>query len=421
MKRRDFITKLASAAGWGLLGNVAPGALFAQTNFAGKLLVNLQLEGALDVTSYCDPKMNQPGEREINTWARSSDTQTAGNINYAPFATNSTLFEKYYQDMLVINGVDAQTNSHTVGVVHNWSGRNSDGYPSLTSLYAASNAPNLPLAYLNFGGFGNTDDIIRSSRISDIGQIGKILFPNTDVVNPNQYFHSNTDFQRIKALQLQTAQQLAAQTGIPAGQRKHRRFFVEALSQADGLSSFAASQPSANQLQQPRELSLNLYSNLHQQMQISLLAMRSGVSVAADLYQGGYDTHQNHDQDHTILLDNLNDALDYFWTYAEELGLADRIVLVIGSDFGRTPHYNSGSGKDHWPIGSYIVMERNASFTNRAFGETDGGHNTYPVNLQTGLQDYVNGARIYPKHVHLALRKYLGIHNNQLTSSYPFK
>ncbi len=420
MNRREFIRKLSLAAGYcaapvGGLRNV-----FAQTAFGGKLLFCLQLDGGMDVTSYCDPKMNVAGEEEINIWARSSETLTAGNISYAPFASNQTLFEKYYQDMLVINGVDAQTNSHSVGVVHNWSGRNSEGYPSLTALYAASNAPQFPLAYLNFGGFGNTQELIRSSRISDIRQIRNILFPNNDQWNPGIQYRRASDFDRIRALQMQSAQRLADEANITAGNRDNRQYFAEALTQVEGLDDFANSIPSEDQLQESRTLSQNFWSNLHQQIQISLIAMRAGVTVAADLFEGGYDTHQDHDQGHTILLNNLNDAIDYFWTYAEELGLADRIVLLIGSDFGRTPHYNSGAGKDHWPIGSYMVMERNASYTNRVFGETDGGHNAYPVDLTTGVQDYLNGVRIHPKHVHKAMRQYLGIYDNEHSSAYPF-
>ncbi len=420
MNRRNFIQKLTLAAGWGSLGLAAPAPLFAQSSYNGKLLFNLQLDGGMDVTSFCDPKMNQPGEDEINVWARSSEIQTAGNINYAPFASNTNFFNKYHKDMLVINGVDAQTNSHTVGVIHNWSGRNSNGFPSLTALHAASNAPSLPLSYLNFGGFGATEDLVRSSRISDVRQIQNILFPNNDQYTPQLQYHFSSDFERIRALQLKTAQELAAKANIPAGQKKSRRFFAEALVQADGLGAFADSIPSEDQLQEGREVARNIWSNLHQQIQISLLAMKSGVTVSSDLIQSGFDTHSSHDANHSALLTTVADALDYFWTYAEELGLADRVVLVIGSDFGRTPNYNSGEGKDHWPIGSYVVMERNAGYTNRSFGETDGGHNTYPINLQTGKQDYSNGVTIHPKHVHLALRKYLGLHNNGLSDPFQF-
>lgn len=420
MNRRSLIQKLFVAASWGSLGMGAPTQLLAQSNYQGKLLVNLQLNGGMDVTSYCDPKMNQTGEREINNWARADEIQTAGNINFAPFANNSTFFNKYHRDTLVINGADAQTNSHTVGVVHNWSGRNSDGYPSLTSLHSATYAPELPMSYLNFGGFGATQGIVRSSRISDVRQIQNILFPNNDRWNPHLQYHRTNDFELAKSLQEKTAQILASKTDIPAGQLKSRRLFAEALQQADDLDSFANVIPNGSELQQRKELSQRLSSTLHQQIQISLLGMKSGVTVAADLYQDGFDTHEDHDRDHNLLLSTVNDAVDYFWTYADELGLADRIVLVIGSDFGRTPHYNSGQGKDHWPIGSYMIMERNASYTNRVFGETDGGHNSYPVNLQTGKQDYVNGVAIRPKHVHLALRKYLGLHNSTLSSAFPF-
>lgn len=420
MKRRDFLYKLSMAAGLGAIPGLSLSSAFAQTSFAGKLLFCLQLDGGMDVTSFCDPKMNVAGEEEINIWARSDEIRSAGNISYAPFASNQALFDKYYQDMLVINGVDAQTNSHSVGVVHNWSGRNSEGFPSLTALYAASNASQLPLSYLNFGGFGATQEIIRSSRISEISEIRNILFPNNDQWNPGIQYRRTSDFARIRAAQIQSAQRLAAESDLIAGNRENRQYFAEALGQVDNLGDFAASIPSDDQLQAQRTLSQSMYSNLHQQIQISLLAMKAGVTVAVDLYEGGYDTHQDHDADHTLLLNNLSDAIDYFWTYAEELGLADRVVLVMGSDFGRTPHYNASNGKDHWPIGSYVIMERNVNFTNRVFGETDAGHNAYPVNLVTGVQDYIDGVRIHPKHVHKALRQYLGIYDNEYSSTFPF-
>jgi len=420
MNRRKFLYRMIQAAGAGGLSLLSPATVHGQSGFNGKFLFSLQLDGGLDVTSYCDPKMNVSGEREINTWARSQEIQTAGNIAYAPFANNSTLFDNHYQDMLVINGVDAQTNAHSVGILHNWSGRSSDGFPSLTALYAASNGPQLPMSYLNFGGFGATSNIIRSSRISNVQQIKNLLFPNQDQFESIGRYHRQSDFDRVQALQLQKARERAAESGLLAGDKLNREIFAEAIEQADGLSVFADVIPPDEELQPEQQLSSSFYSTLHQQMQISLLAMKAGVSIAADLFLGGFDTHSSHDDDHTLLVNNTNDAINYFWSYAEQLGLADRVVLVIGSDFGRTPHYNSGAGKDHWPIGSYIVMERNASYTNRVFGETDEGHNTYRVNLQTGQQDSVNGIALHPKHVHLALRKYLGIHNNQFTSQFPF-
>ena len=83
---------------------------------SGRLLVTLQAEGGWDVSSFCDPKVNQSGEKEITNWSKTNEIEIAGNILYAPFAKNSWFFQKYHRQMLVINGVDAQTNSHTTGV-----------------------------------------------------------------------------------------------------------------------------------------------------------------------------------------------------------------------------------------------------------------------------------------------------------------
>ena len=133
MDRRNFVKKLIRASGVAALP-MMNFPLLAQSPFSGKFLISLQLDGGVDVTAFCDPKMNVPGEPEINWWARAGETQTVGNLSYAPFANNQQFYEKYFHDMLVINGVDAQTNSHTVGIVHNWSGRNSVGYPTITCI-----------------------------------------------------------------------------------------------------------------------------------------------------------------------------------------------------------------------------------------------------------------------------------------------
>ena len=116
----------------------------------------MQADGGWDPTSFCDPKANTPGEKVINHWAETDEVRQAGNIPYAPFAGNQRFFEKYHRMILVINGVDAQTNAHSVGIVHNWSGRNSEGYPTLGALCAAHYAPALPVPYLSFGGYSVT-------------------------------------------------------------------------------------------------------------------------------------------------------------------------------------------------------------------------------------------------------------------------
>lgn len=388
----------------------------APNDYTGKLLITVQAEGGWDVTSFCDPKMNSAGEREINTWARTGEIQTAGNLQYAPVASNAAFFQKYYRDMLVINGIDSQTNSHSAGVTHHWSGRISEGFPSLTALFASINAPNLPISYVNNGGYTNTGNLIRYTRLENTNRLINVIYPNNMVWDQNQRWIHDSDWERIQAARANRMQSLTQDSAATTRQIRNRANYLSSLENAGSLTDFATALTNAGNIQEPVQ-SGNLWSSFRRQAQLALIAMSSGVTVSADLMHGGFDTHQNHDTDQNFLLSELTGGLDYLWTYAEQLGIADRLVVVIGSDFGRTPHYNSDAGKDHWPITSTIIMEKNVSWGNRMVGITDGIHNTQAVNTQT-LQADTQGSYIYPKHVMQALRDYLGLSEHPNASSF---
>ena len=76
------------------------------------------------------------------------------------------------------------------------------------------------------------------------------------------------------------------------------------------------------------------------------------------------------------------------------VGVAKRHAAIVSC-----PAVNAQSGKDHWPIGSYIVMEKSQPWTGRALGETDGLHFAQRVNPRTLGRDDRGGTIIYPKHV----------------------
>jgi uncharacterized protein (DUF1501 family) len=149
-------------------------------------------------------------------------------------------------------------------------------------------------------------------------------------------------------------------------------------------------------------------SNLKQQMQGALTVMQSGLGSSADLSLGGFDSHENHDAIHDALYTHLADSITFFWDYAEALGLADRILLVVGSDFGRTNMYNDGNGKDHWPIGSYMLMEQGARWGNRVVGASDELHFARKINPNS-LDVSDNGIIVTPAHIHRAVQQYLGL------------
>ena len=425
MKRRSVLWGLL-ASGCGIMASGFRLPLVHASDYRGKLFVFVQAEGGWDPTSFCDPKANTPGEPVINHWAQRDEVRQAGRIPYAPFARNQAFFEKYHRRMLVINGVDAQTNSHTVGVVHNWSGRNSEGYPTTTALLAAHYAPELPVPYLSFGGFSATAGITRFTRIDNADLLREIAAPAVGGEQPNhRLFFGEADWAALESHLAKTAERLETAPNLLPGDVRHRAFYRSAFATEglEGLKAYADAVPPEDHLEQQQEYAGrngNYGSSLRRQAQLTVLAFKTGVAVSADLWLGGFDTHAYHDPDHEWLLGNLTDSVDYLWGYAERHGVADRMVVVIGSDFGRTNFYNAQSGKDHWPIGSFVVMEKNRRWTGRAVGETDGLHFAQRINPRTLRRDDTNGTIIYPKHVHKALRRYLGIENTPGARRFPF-
>ncbi len=422
MDRRSFVRDMlfAGAAG-GFRIPIASGA-----DYRGQLYVFVQADGGWDPTSFCDPKTNVAGEPVINQWAQKEDVQQAGNIRYAPFANNRAFIQKYYQRILVINGVDAQTNSHTAGVVHNWSGRISEGYPTTTALLAARHGTGLSMPYLSFGGFSNTQGVATFTRLNNPAILRTVAKPEKAPWDDgDRGFFPDEVWQKLREYRNGNAIRHAAASNLTPQAERNRRLYADALrpESTEGLRRFADMLPHGDQLQPAEEYETSgyrLYSQLKRQAQLAVLAFKAGVAVSADLYLGGFDTHDVHDPKHSWLLSNLTDSVDYLWDLAEVHGIADRMVVVMGSDFGRTNKYNADGGKDHWPIGSFLVMEKNRPWTNRVVGETDELHFARKVNPATLSRDDAGGTLIYPKHVHRALRRYLGILHTPESQLFPF-
>lgn len=376
----------------------------------GKLVVTLQLDGGVDVTMFCDPKLNVLGEPKINHWADRLEPQQTVGIRYAPVALNESLFERFGPDMLVINGVDCQTNSHDTGKLFNWTGSNAEGRPSLSALHAAFNSPQEPLAYSVFGGLSRTAGIVGYNRFDDLSVMRRLSQPNTDEWS-GETRRLPQELRQSQQLLQSNLEQLMSQPSLSVRDRQSLIRYKAARENRESLARLADLIPEEQDLMRWDEFDaggMNFSSSLRQQMQSALLVFKSGLGTAADLSLGGFDSHDENEPIQEALMMHLYQALDFFWDYAESLDLAHRILLVIGSDFGRTNFINDGNGKDHWPIGSYILMERGAAWGGRTLGVTDDLHFAMPVD-PGNLKPDLGGIVLTPAHIHKALREYLGL------------
>lgn len=409
--RRTFLKYFSSAA---ICGGHPSLVALEQSPRSGKFLITVQAQGGWDVTCFCDPKINIKGEKEITWWSRENEPLAIGGLSYAPFAANEQFFKRHANKILIINGVDTQTNSHDTGITVSWSGRTALGYPSISALNSAIYGPSLPMSYISFGGFGNTESLIRSTIVSSgVDQLADLLSPNP---KPQGLPHAIDPelWRLIRKLNTQDAGQYLADEKTVSGNRNLLKAYYQSMQNVDPLAEFSSTLGNAG------DWGFSDDEYLKKQAFFAITAFSSGVSISADLLApGNWDSHKDNDENQTSNLTQLTEGLDYIWDLAEAAGVADQLLVVVGSDFSRTPFYNAENGKDHWSTASYLVMEKNAKYANKTIGATDERHNALKVDPVT-LEASNFGTKILTSHVHDALREHLGLANTATANIFPF-
>jgi uncharacterized protein (DUF1501 family) len=416
MERRDFL-KLASSVGLGVVaGSTLSGHAKSADKYEGPYYLMFHAGGGWDPTSFCDPKGAQSlAEMETNDAMNKSylagEIADAGPFKVAPLPGIVEFFQKHSSRLMVINGIDFATNSHDAGTRTAWTGTLQENKPAFAALVAGVYAPTQPMAFITYGGYDVSAGVVAVTRAGSPDLLRRIAFPH--VVNPDA--EDPADMYNFHS---------AGAEGILANARNERLLALQAKQQLPRLKNkmglLYMARGGQNQLKQLVEfLPENVENGLVGQAQIAIAAMRAGVCVAANLSRGGFDTHGNHDENQIEALVDLFAGIDAAYEMAENFTeTAGKVRYIAGSDFGRTPRYNDGNGKDHWSVTSMVMM--GPGIPNRLIGESDAGHNPLTVNPGTLAVD-PGGVRIKPGHIHTALRKLAGIHGNDIVNKFPLQ
>lgn len=419
MERRKFLGLGVLA---GLAAGVTPGArrvLDAQPMppnssaqpYTGRFFLMVDAGGGWDPTMVCDPKGG-----DINRQFMPSAIRSAGNIPYAPITypdgyTNQRFFEKYHQRLLVLNGIDMQTNNHDSGNRFTWSGHLEDGYPPLAAMVAAALAPGRPLGFLSNGGYENTMGIVPLARLPSVDTIGRIAYPNrTDPAMEQARYLSEASYLRIQRYQRERTVAMADASTL--------------LAYENSMRQLVATRSGSNLLERlmtylPNNAELGRATNpILRQGMVALAAYQAGVTAAANLAVGGFDTHGNHDTNQGNALSRLLQGVDQLMDRVEMLGLSDRVTVVVGSDFGRTPTYNAQMGKDHWSVSSMLLMGAGVR-GNRVIGATNEAQRARGLDFATLAVSDASTRRLNPKSIHTSLRRLAGVETSDVARQFP--
>jgi uncharacterized protein (DUF1501 family) len=318
MNRRDFF-KFASAAGLCVVSSKAS-AEGGMDDDNGPFFVQVQAAGGWDPTMLCDPK-GSPVNTSFN-----NDIKTIGGIRYANVGPEwATFFETNAHRMVVLNGVDVQSNNHDAGRRNMASGRLGEGHPNLAAMVAGYQAPHLPISFLSFGGYEETGGLVAPTRQVDRARLAGIIYPGR--VSPDDakspLYHSEKARSLIDLARRKRAEALAEKAGLPKIKQS--------------MDTLLAARLGSDQLQRLEELLPTLNGQGDQaRVELAVAAYRAGVGIAANFARGGFDTHSNHNAAHRNAMAALLNLVNMLWAKVDEAGLAHRTVMLITSDFG--PH-----------------------------------------------------------------------------------
>ncbi|MES2598007.1 MAG: DUF1501 domain-containing protein [Verrucomicrobiota bacterium] len=121
-----------------------------------------------------------------------------------------------------------------------------------------------------------------------------------------------------------------------------------------------------------------------------LLARRlveSGVRFV-EVQMGGWDMHNTIDNAMTNNGNTLDTAFSALILDLQTKGLLDSTLIVLGSEFGRTPDVNENDGRDHYPLAYSTVFAGAGVKGGYAYGSTD-KEGRRPADKQTSPSDFL--------------------------------
>ncbi|HUT91541.1 MAG TPA: DUF1501 domain-containing protein [Thermoguttaceae bacterium] len=96
----------------------------------------------------------------------------------------------------------------------------------------------------------------------------------------------------------------------------------------------------------------------------------AGVRAATVTY-GGWDFHQNIVDRTRRLMPALDQALAALIRDLDRTGLLDETLVMLSTEFGRTPKINRDNGRDHWPKVFSVVLAGGGIKRGTIFGTSD--------------------------------------------------
>jgi uncharacterized protein (DUF1501 family) len=394
LSRRAFLG--ASAVGMFGLGTAATAASTSQLAAGGKRVLVIFLEG---------------GVSQLETWDPKPGTSTGGPFRAIPTSVPGTHICELLPEtatrmhrLALIRGVNTQDDDHGRGRTIMLTGRKPDPaleYPELGAVAAkllGDSGQSLPGHILILpnggGGFNKQDAAFLGPQFASVS-LGDGR-PPADLNRPAD-LKDAADRQR-EALRAKLTARFARSRRSAATEA-----YAESFAQAEQV--FRRAKVFDVGLEDPRTADRYGRTDLGRHLLLARRLLESGVTYVK-VSHSNYDTHHENFDFHIEQLGEFDRPFAALLDDLADRGMLGSTLVVVMSEFGRTPTINANYGRDHWSRawsvalggagikGGAVVGKTNAEGTAVTEREVNGGHLFHTYLRAVGLDPTKN---FYPQ------------------------
>lgn len=401
--RRDFLQAGISLSATfmlsRLMGNSQAWAQGASEDFpVRRKLVWIHMGGGWDILETVDPKQQSTSKLDV-TYDYSQAQALAGATQDVRLGRWWKKTARYGSDLLLVRGLAMGTTSHDAGSVYADTGVLSNSgnvnAASIPAIVASQSGATIPLIQLGGAATPKTDrgllkpvSIVRATDLN----LYQGLFPKdatTQDATTRILEYSRRSILRLQA----SAGSNDRLTAVEAARSK-------ILGQIDAGVGSKLSLSDADRAPFLAALDSDTLGNVRGQVESFALAvklLKNDLVSCINMGVGGFDTHSNQERALMPVLTNFDALFSAFLSQLKGEGLLNQTLIVLYSDFGRTPKVNAMSGRDHWPVGG-ALMAGGGLAGGRAVGATDADLLAKNVDPNTGLESS-SGIQLSPIHL----------------------
>jgi uncharacterized protein (DUF1501 family) len=398
LTRRCFLRTGVSLTGYVSLAKLLGGgrALGQEQSYTPQRnLVWINMQGGWDILEVTDPKLSSTNGITMSySWDEAA--RIAGAADEARIGRWLPNIAALGNELLVVRGLAMGTTSHQAGNVYMDTGILSNAgrvnAASIPAIVASESGATIPIIQLNGGsdpqidrGLLNPVSVVRASNLN----LYQSMYPSNAAAIEQKL--TMMDYLQTSLGQLrEEVGESDRITALTAAEEKVRGQFVEnvgsklVLTTAD-RAPFQSGAPTG------------MNSGLSEAFALALKLIKSDLVTCINLGVGGFDTHANQSARLQPILANVDFALNKFVLELAAAGKLNNTLIVLYSDFGRTPRVNNSNGRDHWPVGGALMLGGGIA-GGRIVGATDDDLRAVSVNTDTGVADEA-GVQLNPTHL----------------------